>query len=343
VSAADPVGAPAGPGLRVVFAGTPAFARTALEAIGASRHRVVGVLTQPDRPAGRGQKLQPSDVKTAAMQAGWPVHQPRSLRLDGRFADDAQLARAWLEARAPDVVVVAAYGLILPRWALECPRLGCLNIHGSLLPRWRGAAPIQRAVEAGDLTTGITIMQMDEGLDTGAMLMSESCPIEPTDTSATLHDRLSLIGARLVVHALDLAQQGRLAPAPQPPGGATYAHKIDKDEAALDWRLDAAVLERRVRAFDPFPGALARLPGGEPLKVWRAATAGERAGGAAIAGAPAGTVLSATPAGVEVACGGGALRLLELQRPGGKRLAAADFLAGRPIEAGVRFELPGAG
>ena len=256
--------------LRVAFAGTPEFAAAALQAVHAAGYPVPLVLTQPDRPAGRGMKLTPSPVKQLALDIGAAVAQPRSLRLDGRFADEAESGRRALAHAAPDVMVVAAYGLILPQWVLDLPRLGCLNIHGSLLPRWRGAAPIHRAIEAGDAETGITIMQMDAGLDTGAMLSMEREPIHADDTTATLHDRLAALGARMVVQALDDAARGALAPVAQPDEGVTYAHKIAKAEAAIDWTLPAPVVERRVRAFDPFPGAAFTL-GGEQVKVWRAA------------------------------------------------------------------------
>jgi methionyl-tRNA formyltransferase len=287
------------------------------------------VLTQPDRPAGRGLKQQPSAVKQFALDQGLGVAQPRSLRLDGRFADDAAAARRALEAAAPDVMVVAAYGLILPRWVLELPRRGCLNIHGSLLPRWRGAAPIQRAIEAGDERTGITIMQMDEGLDTGAMLIDEAVPIGADDSAATLHDTLAGLGARLVVAAL--AAPAALTPRPQPADGVTYAHKIDKAEGAIDWSRPAAEIERRLRAFDPFPGCSFRLPDGEVAKLWRA-----RVGTGS--GEP-GVVLEAG-ARLRVACGDGALELVTLQRSGGRRVGAADFLHGRPLEAGARLGTP---
>ena len=254
--------------MKVAFAGTPEFARVALAALHGAGHEVPLVLTQPDRPAGRGLKLQASPVKQFAQAHGLPLAQPRSLRLDGKFPEEAAAARTALDEAAPDVMVVAAYGLILPPWVLALPRHGCLNIHGSLLPRWRGAAPIQRAIEAGDAETGITVMQMDAGLDTGAMLLAEALPIVPTDTSARLHDRLAALGARLIDQALALLAQGALQPRPQPAEGVTYAHKIDKAEAAIDWQVPATVVERRLRAFDPFPGATAVL-GGQTVKVWR--------------------------------------------------------------------------
>jgi methionyl-tRNA formyltransferase len=320
-------GAAAAP-LRVAFAGTPEFAAVALQAIHAAGYPVPLVLTQPDRPAGRGMKLTPSPVKRLAASLGMPVVQPRSLRLDGRFPDEAREAQAALAAAAPDVLVVAAYGLILPAWVLALPRLGGLNIHASLLPRWRGAAPIHRAIEAGDAVSGITIMQMDEGLDTGAMLLAESEPIRPDDTTATLHDRLAVLGGRLVVQALAEAARGALRPVAQPAEGVTYAHKIEKVEAAIDWTLPAAVIARRVRAFDPFPGASFQARG-DTVKLWRA-TPADRPGGPAAPGA----VLSADAAGVVVACGEGALTLLEIQRPGGRRQPVEAWLQGRPMGPG---------
>lgn len=317
--------------LKVAFAGTPEFARVALEAIARAGADVVLVLTQPDRPAGRGLKLQPSPVKAWALAAGVPISQPRSLRLDGRYADDATAARAALEAAAPDVMVVAAYGLILPAWVLALPRHGCVNIHGSLLPRWRGAAPIHRAIEAGDRETGITIMQMDAGLDTGPMLLHERVPIAPDATTGRLHDDLAALGGRLVVEALARLVRGALEPTPQPSEGVSYAHKVDKAEATVDWRQPAEVIERRLRAFDPFPGASSPLDG-EVLKLWAARV--EEA-----AGVP-GTVLAVDGQGPLVACGKGALRLTELQRPGGRRQPAGAFLQARPVAAGERFSLP---
>ena len=322
--------------MKVVFAGTPEFARTALGRLLAAGFQVPLVLTQPDRPAGRGMKLQPGPVKQLALDHGIEVAQPRSLRLDGKYPDDARAAQEQLLALRPDVMVVAAYGLLLPAWVLALPRLGCLNIHASLLPRWRGAAPIHRAIEAGNERTGITIMQMDEGLDTGAMLLAESLPIGARDSTATLHDRLADLGGRLIVEALEMAACGGLpAGQPQPDEGVTSAHKIDKAEAEIDWRADAAAIERRLRAFDPFPGGVAHL-GGVAIKCWRAelADAGE--------GLP-GQVLAADPAGVTVACGRGAVRLTELQKPGGRRLAAREFLQGHPVSPGMAFDLPLAG
>jgi methionyl-tRNA formyltransferase len=312
--------------MKIAFAGTPDFARVALAALRAAGFEVVLVLTQPDRPAGRGMKLQASPVKALAVEAGIRVAQPRSLRLDGKFPDDALAAQRELLAAQPDVILVAAYGLILPTWVLELPRLGCLNIHASLLPRWRGAAPIHRAIEAGDAQTGVTIMQMDAGLDTGAMLLAETVPIAADDSTATLHDRLAALGGRLIVEALELAACGGLVATPQPAEGVTYAHKIEKTEAAIDWRQSAAAIERRLRAFDPFPGASTEL-GELSLKCWRAESVVGQ-------GAP-GQVLAVGEAGITVACGDAALRLTELQRPGGKRLSARQFLQGTPIEVGA--------
>ena len=317
--------------MRVVFAGTPEFARVAMAALHATGVTIPLVMTQPDRPAGRGMKLHASPVKAFALDHGIAVAQPRSLRLDGKFEGDARQARDALRAAAADVMVVAAYGLILPQWVLDTPRLGCLNIHASLLPRWRGAAPIHRAVEAGDARSGITIMQMDAGLDTGDMLLVEPLRLDATETTASLHDRLAPLGGRLINEALELAACGGLVRTPQPVDGATYAHKVDKAESAIDWRLPADVIERRIRAFDPFPGATGVIDG-EAIKCWRAqSSAGQ--------GAP-GELLSVSEAGIVVACGVGALRLTELQRAGGNRLPAAQFLQGRSLAAGSAFELP---
>ena len=311
--------------MRIAFAGTPEFAAVALDALQAAGHEVALVLTQPDRPAGRGQHLQPSAVKQRALAHGLRLAQPRSLRLDGRFAEDAAAARAALEQAAPQVMVVAAYGLILPAWTLGIPPAGCLNIHASLLPRWRGAAPIHRAIEAGDACTGITIMQMDEGLDTGPMLLKAQEPIGPQDTTASLQDRLAALGGRLVVQALQELASGRFRPVDQSAEGVTYAHKIDKPEAPIDWGLPAAVIERRVRAFDPFPGASFEAHG-TVLKLWRAAVRPLPAG---IAPPSPGTVIDAGKGRMGVACGAATvLELLELQRPGGRRQSAGACLQG---------------
>lgn len=321
--------------LRVIFAGTPEFAAVALAQILAAGHTVPLVLTQPDRPAGRGMKLQASAVKQLAVQHNIPVAQPMSLRLDGKYPDDAAAAQAAIaqaiSIHQADVMVVAAYGLILPQWTLDAPRLGCLNIHASLLPRWRGAAPIHRAIEAGDTQTGVVIMQMDAGLDTGDMLLTDKLAIAADDTTASLHDRLADMGGALVVRALADAQAGKLQPVKQPEDGICYAHKIDKAEAAVDWLQSAEAIGRRVRAFNPFPAASAQL-GADVIKLWRATvepTAHQK---------PAGTVLSADEYGLRVACGDGVLCVTELQRAGGKRLNAANFLRGFALTAGQCFE-----
>ncbi len=308
--------------LKVAFAGTPEFAAQALQAILDAGFEVPLVLTQPDRPAGRGMKLTPSPVKRLALAHGLPVDQPERLRTDEQ--------RAALVACAPDVLVVAAYGLLLPAEVLALPRLGCINIHASLLPRWRGAAPIHRAIEAGDAETGITIMQMDEGLDTGAMLLRRALPILPDDTTASLHDRLAALGAQMIVDTLSLLPQGRLQAEPQPDSGVTYAAKIGRAEAAVDWRQPASEIERRIRAFDPFPGVSAQL-GETPIKFWRACT---EAG----SGEP-GSVLAAGADGIVVACGDGVLRILMLQKPGSRRMEAGEFLRGFPVNPGDRFQL----
>ncbi len=318
--------------MRLIFAGTPEFAQVAMAALHAAGHEIVLVLTQPDRPAGRGMKLQPSPVKHWALEHAVPVAQPRSLRLDGKYPEDAAAARQTLLDAKADAMIVAAYGLILPQWTLDLPPRGCLNIHASLLPRWRGAAPIHRAIEAGDAQTGITIMQMDAGLDTGDMLLVRNEAILPTDTTAVLHDRLAALGGQAIVQAL--ADIDHLKRVPQPAEGVNYAHKIEKAEAALDWALPAEVLARRIRAFDPFPGMTVPLTttgGTETLKLWQAV-----AEPLARAAEP-GTVVQADAQGVRVACGTGQLCLTQLQRPGGKRLSAADFLHGCPLQVGQRL------
>ncbi len=315
--------------MKVVFAGTPEFARVALAQLHAAAFQIPLVLTQPDRPAGRGMKLQPSPVKQYALDHHIAVNQPTSLRLDGKYPEEAAAARAALEAAQPDVLVVAAYGLILPTWVLELPRLGCLNIHASLLPRWRGAAPIHRAIEAGDAETGVTIMQMDAGLDTGDMLLVERLPILPDDSTGSLHDKLAVLGGRLIVEALELAACGTVPRTPQPVEGITYAHKIEKAESLVDWREPAALLARRLRAFTPAPG-LSTTWQGEALKLWHA-----QALDADASQATPGTVLHANAEGVVVQCGQGALRITELQRAGSKRLPVSDFLRGQPLNAGT--------
>jgi methionyl-tRNA formyltransferase len=306
--------------LKVVFAGTPEFAAVALRALLDAGFEVPLVLTQPDRPAGRGMQLQASAVKQVAVAHGIPVLQPLSLRMDAKDpqrASEAQAAHERLLATDYDVMVVAAYGLILPRSTLDIKP--CINIHGSILPRWRGAAPIHRAIEAGDAETGVTIMEMEEGLDTGPMLLVERVAIEDTDTTGSLHDKLAALGGRMIVDALHKMAQGGLEAVPQPEEGVTYAAKIGKEEAKLDWALPALALARKVRAFNPFPGAHGQA-GTTTIKIWNAQPADGR-------GQP-GQVLQADAQGIVVACGTGALRLTELQKPGGKRLAAAEFLKG---------------
>ncbi len=309
--------------MRIVFAGTPEFARTALEALLAAGHEVPLVLTQPDRPSGRGMKLRPSPVKALALEHNIPVAQPRSLRLDGKYPEDAEAARQALLDAAPDLMVVAAYGLILPQWVLGLPAHGCFNIHASLLPRWRGAAPIQRAIEAGDAQTGITIMQMDAGLDTGDMLLVKTLPITPEHNAARLHDELAVLGGQAILEAVRELEQGSLQATPQPSEGVTYAAKLDKSEAPLDFSRPAAELARRVRAFDPVPGATVLLPGlDQPVKVWEAS---------ALPGpmnAAPGTLLAATAQGLDFATGDGILRVLTVQKAGGKRQPVSAFVQG---------------
>ncbi len=306
--------------MRLVFAGTPVFAQQALAALHASGHDIALVLTQPDRPAGRGMQLQASAVKHYALQHGMPVCQPSGLRLDGKYPDEAAAAQTAIAHAKADAMVVVAYGLLLPTWALNSVPMGCLNIHASLLPRWRGAAPIQRAVEAGDAQSGVCIMQMEEGLDTGPVWWRQALSLSEDETSASLHDKLADLGAKGIVQTL--AQLSHLSVAPQPEEGITYAAKIDKQEALIDWSLPASVLARRIRAFDPFPGAHT-LRHGQPLKIWSAQVLPQDA-----AQAP-GTVVQASEQGLDVACGEGVLRLLQLQKPGGKRLTFAELLRGQ--------------
>lgn len=324
--------------MKVVFAGTPEFARVALQCLLDAGFDVPLVLTRPDQPAGRGMQLQSSPVKRCALAQGITLAQPRSLRLDGPHAPDAAAARQALRDADAQAMVVAAYGLILPQWLLDLPPLGCLNIHASLLPRWRGAAPIQRAIAAGDTHTGVSIMRMDAGLDTGAVLLSQSLRIAASDTAASLHDRLAPLGGQLMVQALKMAAGAGLPTArAQSSEGASYANKIEKAESRVDWSLPAAQIGRRIRAFDPFPGASTEC-GGEIIKLWgspgendmREANTGDRPA------ARPGQILSADERGVVVACAPGtALRLTMLQRAGGKRLAAADFLRGFELQAGM--------
>jgi len=298
--------------MRIVFAGTPEFAAQHLEALLQAGHQVEAVYTQPDRPAGRGQKLMPSPVKQLALQHGLPVMQPATLR-------DAEAQHA-LAALQPDLMVVVAYGLILPQAVLDTPRLGCINSHASLLPRWRGAAPIQRAIEAGDSESGVTVMQMEAGLDTGPMLLKVRTPIGPSDTGGSLHDRLAALGAQAVVEAVARLQAGSLPGERQDDTLATYAHKLSKDEARLDWQRPAAELERLVRAFNPWPICHSSLAG-DVLKVHAARLVPGQ-------GEP-GRILAAGKDGLTVACGTGALQLTRLQLPGGKPLDFADLYNSR--------------
>jgi methionyl-tRNA formyltransferase len=314
--------------MKIIFAGTPEFAAVALETLHAAGFEIPLVLTQPDRPAGRGMQLHASAVKQFAQAQGIPVAQPVSLRLDGKYPDVAQEAHALLRATPHDVMVIAAYGLILPRSVLDIPARGCLNIHASLLPRWRGAAPIHRAIEAGDAETGITIMQMEEGLDTGPMLLTERVSIAPGDTSGSLHDKLARVGGDLIVDALRRLEAGSISPTPQPHAGTTYAAKITKEEAALDFCQSAESIARKIRAFNPFPGAVG-LFNGVPLKIWGAEVAPPSA-----VTSPGQVLAADGQAGVLVGSGHGVLRLIELQKPGGKRLPAAEFLKGFPMADG---------
>ena len=306
--------------MRLIFAGTPEFARRSLAAVLNAGHEVALVLTQPDRPSGRGMRPAESAVKRLARERGITVLQPATLR------DSASLAR--IVAAQPQVLVVAAYGLLLPQAVLDCAPFGALNVHASLLPRWRGAAPIQHAILAGDQESGITIMKMDAGLDSGPMLAQSAIPIAQDDDAGTLHDRLATLGAEMIVSALAAVQAGRASYTPQPVEGVTYARKIDKTECVLDWSRPASELARAVRAFRPTPGATSTLAGAT-VKVWEAHV--EQG-----TGTP-GQTLAAGPQGILVACGVGALAVTQLQRAGGKRLSAAEFLRGQTVMPGTRF------
>jgi methionyl-tRNA formyltransferase len=305
--------------LRIAFAGTPEFALPALHALARSSHTVVGVLTQPDRPSGRGQRITASPIKSAAQAYGFPIAQPASLRAD---ADRAALV-AW----KPDVLVVVAYGLILPPAVLRLPGAGCVNIHASLLPRWRGAAPIQRSILAGDRETGVTIMLMEAGLDTGPILLQRPLSIAADETAGSLHDRLGPLGAEALLEALQGLHAGTITPRPQPSEGVTYASKIEKAEARIDWRDDAEAIARKVRAFNPWPVAEARFEN-EQLRIYSARASGDEAPAAA-----PGTIVACTTEGIRVRCGTGALVLTEVQRPGRKRVSARE-LAGSIAIAG---------
>lgn len=310
--------------MKILFAGTPEFSASALAALLDAGHEIVGVLTQPDRPAGRGMQLMPSPVKRLAMMQGLPILQPVTLK---DYAVQEQLA-----ALHPEVMIVAAYGLILPRAILELPRYGCLNIHASLLPRWRGAAPIQRALLAGDKETGITIMQMDEGLDTGPMLLKSVCPIQPQDTAGSLHDKLAALGAQAIVTALQRLQSGELVGETQDEAQACYAAKLGKAEAQLNWIQCASEVERAIRGYNPYPGAWTVLRG-QVIKIWRARVH------SGIQSAP-GRIVHVGRDQLWVACGEGGLALEVLQRPNAKALPVEQFLRGMPLDCGEMFALP---
>jgi methionyl-tRNA formyltransferase len=316
--------------LRLAFAGTPPFAVPALDALRAAGHCILAVFTQADRPAGRGRNLHASAVKRRAVELGIPVHQPLSFKLPE--------AQALLRDLNPDAFIVVAYGLILPPPALAVPRLGCLNIHASLLPRWRGAAPIQRAILAGDRVTGVTIMRMAEGLDTGPKLLARTIDIDERETSQTLHDRLAQLGGELVCEALDGLQQGTLREQAQPAEGVCYAAKVEKSEALIDWREDAGAIARKVRAFDPWPVAETRFEGTQ-LRIWQAESVRSDTADAADRSAAAGSVLTVSTRGIDVACGRGVLRITRLQLPGRKPISAQQFANARRL-GGARFQSP---
>jgi methionyl-tRNA formyltransferase len=305
--------------MKIIFAGTPPFAAAALNALHAAKHEVVLVLSQPDRPAGRGMKLMASAVSEAANALGLRIEKPVTLK--------SLEAQALLRDVSADVMVVAAYGLLLPQAVLDMPKFGCINIHGSLLPRWRGAAPVQRAIEAGDTETGIGIMQMEAGLDTGPVLLEKKIAIAADETSATLFAKLTDLGAAAIVEAL--RQLPHLTPQPQPDVSVTYAKKIEKAEALINWQMPAAVIARRIRAFDPFPGCETNIAN-EKLKIWRAFSADNASNAAP------GIVIDVSADDFTVACGDGALRILNVQSPGGKRIAAAQFLRTHPIQLGAQ-------
>ncbi|MDA9094906.1 methionyl-tRNA formyltransferase [Porticoccaceae bacterium] len=309
--------------LKIIFAGTPDFAATHLQAL-IGQHEVVAVYTQPDRPAGRGKKLTASPVKLLAEQNNLPIFQPQSLK-----DPEQQTILANLQA---DIMVVVAYGLILPQVVLDAPRLGCINVHGSILPRWRGAAPIQRAIEAGDKETGVTIMQMDAGLDTGAMLTITRCPIEPNETSGSLYDKLAALGAPALLSTLDKLKAGTAVAVAQDNGQSTYAKKIDKAEALIDWSQPAIIIDQRIRAFSPFPAAYTEIEGLR-VKIWAAQTSTQQLG-------TPGEIVAADDNGLLVGCGQGSLLLTEIQLAGKSRMPVSEILRSRVelFATGKRFE-----
>ncbi|EEO28409.1 methionyl-tRNA formyltransferase [Oxalobacter paraformigenes] len=313
--------------MKIVFAGTPEFASTALNALVRAGHQIGLVLTQPDRPSGRGMKLQASAVKKLAVSEGIPVEQPVSLRLDGRHGEEAKKVYERIARIEPDVMVVVAYGLILPKVFLELPKYGCLNIHASLLPRWRGAAPIQRAIEAGDEKTGVSIMQMEEGLDTGPVLLKETVAIEKDDNASRLHDKLADLGSRLILSALNQLAENSARFTVQDEDAAIYAAKIRKEEATVNFTFSATEIVNKIRAFDPFPGCIAKYRN-IPIKIWKAENAGS------YPGTKAGQIVSVNESGIVVGCVEDSVRILELQKPGGKRLSAAEFIKGFSFENG---------
>lgn len=311
--------------MRIAFAGTPEFAQQALFSLIQAGHDITLVLTQPDRAAGRGMKLQASPVKQLALQHNILVLQPHSLKLDGKYPDEAKAATSRLIEAAPDVLVVVAYGLLLPQSILSIPRFGCLNIHASLLPRWRGAAPIQRAIEAGDKQTGVSIMQMDEGLDTGPVLLKEAIDITSEMTASILHDKLAQLGSQLIVQALSKIEQGQLKAVPQNTTGIIYANKLKKEEGVLDLNAPAQQLLQKILAFNPFPGCIIKY-NDTPLKIWDASvvTLNEQL--------PPGRILSADAKGIIISCGKDALKITRLQKPGGKQLPVSEFIKGFSFE-----------